>query len=584
MAINCNNCGTENSDTSLICSGCNRPLQALTGILPEGTILEKRYKIDKLIKTGGMGSVYKARDGKLDRICAVKELLPPYGTQDEQNRATEWFKRESTLLARLDHASLPGVIDYFVSNGRYYLVMNFIEGEDLETLLAAEGNPGMTQEKVITLAVQILEVLGYLHSQNPPVVYRDLKPANIMLHKDGRVILIDFGIARSVNEASQSTKTSIGTVGYAPIEQYQGRAEPRSDIYALGATMHHLLTGIKPLVPFMFERLKKIIPHMPDELDNAVMKALSADVSGRFNSAGEMKEALEHIKCKPVSQAAEMRADEKEEKIVIEPDFIEPFVLFIPGGSFFMGSDTFDTEKPVHKVNLSSFCMSKYHVTNKEYSLFLNSAGNLIEGGRTWIWIECSRIFSDEKTGKYKVKKACDNLPAVGITWYGAVAYCNWLSDRKGYEKCYGEKDNRGNVDIKKNGFRLPTEAEWEYACRAGTNTEYFWGDAMDGDYCWHTDNSGGLLHEVGKKKANNFGLYDMIGNTGDWCSDWFVKYLPDEVTDPSGPVNGTEKIVRGASYIGGAFHCRSANRPHQPPEQCFTNLSFRPVRSLFDW
>lgn len=291
--ILCNNCNKSNKDNAIFCAFCATPFQFSSDEpLQSGTILENRYKIINLVKAGGMGAIYKAQDNKLDCICAVKELLPLQGNPQKQTQAEEWFKREAKLLARLDHANLPKVSDYFISHGRYYLVMTFIEGEDLDTKLLREGNPGLSEDKVVEWARQILDVLHYLHSQKPPVIYRDIKPANIMVHKDGRAMLIDFGIARTIHQdRCETKKTVIGTNGYAPIEQCRGNAEPRSDLYALGATMHQLLTGIEPL-PFRFQPLRKINPSFSQKLEAAVMKALQDNVSERFSTAKEMLEVL----------------------------------------------------------------------------------------------------------------------------------------------------------------------------------------------------------------------------------------------------------------------------------------------------
>jgi serine/threonine protein kinase len=241
-----------------------------------------------------MGSVYKALDITLNSTCAIKELSPPSGNTQRQKDAKEWFYREAKILAGLDHANLPKVYDYFVTNNRYYLVMNFIDGEDLETILEREGKPGLPEEKIIEWSKQILKVLDYLHNQSPPVIYRDLKPSNIMLHKDGRAMLIDFGIARTVNQGSNTQKTAIGTLGYISEEQCQGEPEPRSDIYSLGATMHHLITGEKPL-PFKLEPIKNIISGISPGLEHVVMKAVNNKISQRYKDAKAMLVALEMI-------------------------------------------------------------------------------------------------------------------------------------------------------------------------------------------------------------------------------------------------------------------------------------------------
>ena len=265
MPVYCNKCGKANKDQAKFCFSCGAKMSE--EILPDktlslGSMLENRYKIQERIKKGGMGAVYKAFDTKLNCVCAVKELLPSFGSPEEKEQATDWFQRETRLLANLDHTNLPKVSDYFVTNNnRYYLVMNFIEGEDLESKLETDGNPGLKQEKVFEWATQLLIVLDYLHNQDPPIIYRDMKPANVMIHKDGRAMLIDFGIARALQQDS-TTQTIIGTLLYTPLEQLQGKAEPRSDLYALGATMHHILSGIEPVPLMGFESLKNYNPEI----------------------------------------------------------------------------------------------------------------------------------------------------------------------------------------------------------------------------------------------------------------------------------------------------------------------------------
>ncbi|MEQ8169874.1 MAG: serine/threonine-protein kinase [Candidatus Eremiobacterota bacterium] len=261
--------------------------------LTEGTILEHRYKIISLVKSGGMGAVYKASDEKLDCICAIKELIPPFGSGKIQEQSALWFQREAKLLARLDHPNLPKVFDYFLNRYRYYLVMTFIDGEDLDNKLKREGNPGFPEEKVIEWSKEILNLLCYLHNQNPPVIYRDIKPGNIMIHNDGRIMLIDFGIARVISQ-NDTGKTAIGTGGFAPVEQCRGKAEARSDIYSLGATIHCLLTGIEPL-PFKFEPVRNLVPSISPDLEKIIIKSLKDNLDERFSTAGEMLVSIEKI-------------------------------------------------------------------------------------------------------------------------------------------------------------------------------------------------------------------------------------------------------------------------------------------------
>jgi len=304
MPFYCNKCGTENNDNFRFCGVCGNELKqdiVIKGPLPEGTVLQNRYTIIKRIKKGGMGAVYKASDNKLESICAIKELLPSSGTREERENATKWFKRESRILAQLDHPNLPRVIDYFICHNRYYLVMSFIEGEDLDTILQREGSPGLPVNQVIKWSIEILSVLDYLHSSNPPIIYRDIKPGNIMIHKDKRIMLIDFGIARAIHQDSNTQQTIIGTLIYTPLEQLQGKAEARSDIYALGVTMHHLISGVEPM-PLSCEPLIDIVPSVSPELNNIVMKAVQENPADRHSGAKEMLEALSLLQHKGQTQ------------------------------------------------------------------------------------------------------------------------------------------------------------------------------------------------------------------------------------------------------------------------------------------
>ncbi|OQA20006.1 MAG: Serine/threonine-protein kinase PrkC [bacterium ADurb.Bin363] len=297
MTLYCKLCGTKNNDTDKYCSYCGEEIAGgstlLSSSLSPDSIIGGRYTILSLIKAGGMGAVYKATDGRLDRICAVKELFSDYDNSEEQEYAIKRFNTEAKILSNLQHDHLPVVYDYFIENGRYYLVMSFIEGEDLDTILEREGTPFLTEDKVVEWAQQILTVLDYLHNQSPPIIYRDIKPANIMIRVDGRAMLVDFGIARVVNPEQKVSKTSIGTDGYAPKEQYKGQVEPRSDIYALGATMHHLLTGEVP-VPLDFEPVSFFNPGISTNLEQIIMRALEREVYNRFADAKAMLEALQN--------------------------------------------------------------------------------------------------------------------------------------------------------------------------------------------------------------------------------------------------------------------------------------------------
>jgi eukaryotic-like serine/threonine-protein kinase len=221
-----------------------------------GTILRQRYKLTNIVGQGGMGSVYRAEDLRLPgRLCAIKEVQPdPSASTALREQAQHQFLREASLLAQLDHPNLPKVSDFFTDEGRDYLVMDYVPGKDLKQLIDESRRNGepLSEALVLTWAHQILDALAYLHAQDPPVLHRDIKPANIKLTPDSRIKLVDFGLAKLLASDDARTITVIqgrGTALYTPLEQYGGESDHtdvRSDIYALGATLYHLLTGQPP--------------------------------------------------------------------------------------------------------------------------------------------------------------------------------------------------------------------------------------------------------------------------------------------------------------------------------------------------
>ena len=270
--------------------------------LPPGTILSAgRYQIERLVAAGGMGAVYRAIDTRFNRPCAVKEMLDEFQSESERAQAVEWFSREATLLLDLNHPCIPRVRDFFVEGGKHYLVMDFIEGRTLgdvlekeENVVGLNGARGITEARARSWAQQICSVLSYLHRQAPPIIFRDLKPSNIMATDRDEIKLIDFGIARTFQ--SQQQATIIMTPGYAPPEQLHGMPEPRSDLYALGATLHRVLThhdaaNNKPSI-FSFPQLRALRPDLSPAFEQVVMKSLSITLEQRWASAADMERAL----------------------------------------------------------------------------------------------------------------------------------------------------------------------------------------------------------------------------------------------------------------------------------------------------
>jgi serine/threonine protein kinase len=270
--------------------------------LAQGTELSGgRYKIEKPVAAGGMGAVYRAIDTRFNRPCAVKEMLDEFQNDAERNQAVEWFGREATLLLDLNHPCIPRVRDFFIENGKHYLVMDFIDGRTLGEILEKEGNVvgisgarGVPEARARNWSQQVCSVLAYLHRQTPPIIFRDLKPSNIMVTEHDEIKLIDFGIARTFQ--SQRQATIIMTIGYAPPEQLHGMPEPRSDLYALGATMHRLMTrhdaaNNKPSI-FSFPPIRTLRPDVSVAFEQVIMRALSPMLEQRWPSAAEMERAI----------------------------------------------------------------------------------------------------------------------------------------------------------------------------------------------------------------------------------------------------------------------------------------------------
>lgn len=292
--------------------------------LSVGAILEERYQIESILGIGGMSVVYKGRDLRFKgvyRTCAIKEMTDRSPNSQTRGITFKNFEREASLLATLNHPSIPKIYDYFMAGGRIYLVLEFIEGQNLEDLLEASPEP-LAEEQVVRWAIQICDVLSYLHNRKPePIIFRDMKPSNVMVTPDGRIVLIDFGIAR-LFEADQKG-TMIGTEGYSPPEQYRGVAEPRGDIYALGATMHHLLTKSDPRLetPFTFHERppSSLNPRVSAQLEGVIMKALEYDVRQRWASAAEMRTALldlAHLNVEDLRSGVEPAKAPAEERLV----------------------------------------------------------------------------------------------------------------------------------------------------------------------------------------------------------------------------------------------------------------------------
>ncbi|MGV8119787.1 MAG: SUMF1/EgtB/PvdO family nonheme iron enzyme [Candidatus Xenobiia bacterium LiM19] len=510
----CSGCGKQNRDTARFCHGCGAPL--ISAIQAGSTLDRGRYEVRKQLNKGGMGTVYLLKDHRLERECVLKEMVPPSQDPGEIKEFRERFRNEALTLSRLSHRNLPRVTDHFEENNQCFLVMDYIEGDDLESLLAKKALQGFPEKTVKAWALDILSVLEYLHGQNPCILYRDLKPSNIMVRRrDAVLFLVDFGLAKSVTSVL-THKTSWGTEGYAPIEQCQGEPEVRSDLYALGATMHHLLSG-RPPVPFKFAPIRSLRPDVSPAMEAFLEKALKLHAHERYQTASEMREALERCSPSP-SQGGSAAVSPSVPPSAAPPQALKKNqkdgadMVLVPAGEFLMGSlkgKGHDEECPQHRIYVDAYYIYMYPVTNRQFEKFTSTTGYRAEGD----WKKCS------KPGK-------ELHPVVRVTWNDAEAYCNWA------------------------GGALPTEAQWEKAARGTDGRRYPWGNFWDASRC---ASNGADTAPVGSfpSGVSPCGAHDMAGNVWEWCADRFDAqyYKVSPAQNPEGPVNGKYRVVRGGSW-----------------------------------
>ena len=256
-----------------------------------GTVIDGKYEVLREIGRGGMSVVYLAMDTRLNKQWAVKEIRKK-GNGKNDEVVVNSLLAEANLMKRLDHPSLPRIVDIIDNGLTIYVVMDYIEGESLDKILNEYG--AQSEEMVIGWAKQLCDALGYLHSQKPPIIYRDMKPANVMLKPEGNIKIIDFGIAREYKEQNLADTTVLGTKGYAPPEQYSGQTDARSDIFALGMTMHHLLTGIDPRSGEAYAPVRQWNPELSEGIEIIIDRCVEPAAENRYQSCSDLLYDLEH--------------------------------------------------------------------------------------------------------------------------------------------------------------------------------------------------------------------------------------------------------------------------------------------------
>lgn len=256
-----------------------------------GTVIDGKYEILKEIGRGGMSIVYLAMDKRLNKQWAVKEIRKK-GSGKNDEIVVNSLLAEANMMKKLDHPALPRIVDIIDNGITIYVVMDYIEGESLDKILNEYG--AQPEDMVVGWAKQLCDALSYLHSQKPSIIYRDMKPANVMLKPEGNIKIIDFGIAREYKEQNLADTTVLGTKGYAPPEQYSGQTDPRSDIFALGMTMHHLLTGVDPRNGEPYAPVRQWNPELSEGIEIIIDRCVEPAAEKRYQSCADLLYDLEH--------------------------------------------------------------------------------------------------------------------------------------------------------------------------------------------------------------------------------------------------------------------------------------------------
>ncbi|MEA5513518.1 bifunctional serine/threonine-protein kinase/formylglycine-generating enzyme family protein [Nodularia sp. UHCC 0506] len=594
---NCSN--PFNPEGNMFCMSC--------GQNNFGKYLRNRYRVLRLLGEGGFSRTYATEDAdRLNAPCVIKQFFPQVQGTIQRNKAAEFFREEAFRLYELgeNHTQIPRLLAYFEQGSSLYLVQEFIEGK---TLLQEVQKQAFTEKQIYQLLTDLLPVLQFVHGAK--VIHRDIKPENIIRRdSDGKPVLIDFGGAKQVTQTTLARQaTVIYTIGYAPSEQMAGFPCHGSDLYALGVTCVRLLTQCLPLQNAYGEindplydamngnwlwqkELEKKGITISDELSQILNKLLKHLASERYQTAAEVINDLKSInetqlelentefslpklirlpplpkKVKPplppletfkfevvtVDTAgrvvnrdyptAKFFAEKLSQTVTLE-------MVSIPGGSFMMGSPEFEgeaDERPQHKVILQPFFMGKYPITQAQWK----AVAALPE--------------VKQRLNTHPSKFKGSNLPVESVSWDEAVEFCARLSAKTGRE------------------YRLPSESEWEYACRASTTTSFHFGEMISTDL---VNCSRKQTTDVGSFKiANAFGLYDMHGLVWEWCADtWHNNYLDAPSDGSAWEIDGElyRRLLRGGSWRYSAELCRSASRSWDESDGGLRNPGFRVVFS----
>jgi len=538
--------------------------------------MDKRYKVISVLGEGGMGMVLKAYDSSFKENVAIKVLHQKFSNS---KKATSMFMNEANTCRKLTHRNIIKVYDansfYFNNKKIYFMVMEYVKGGDLKEWLDRHNTiEERAARKMINIIKPILEALGYAHQYT---IHRDMKPANIMIDlsvRKGRVVLMDFGIAKAMDESKYDNKTDIGAMGtrnYMSPEQMFNASDIdiRTDIYSMGVVLYEMLTLVKPINRGLGD------PHLPSkynhtvthDLDILVLKMLSFKKEDRQNSLQEVIYTLDSILSNmtnvtevtgftilPESKNSTNQKNTKNTKKpqiteiteITEINEIYKKTILIEEGNFFRGSgieSKVESEKPKKQIYLKAFKIGKYAVSNEDYALFLRSTK-----------------YKKPKLFEFNYKNF-PNRPVINVSWVDANKFCEW---------CKGS---------------LPTEAQWEKAAAGPKNYIYPWGNKFDNSKS-NIGYSLGEIVDVDKfpEGASGYGCLQMSGNIWEWCLDDYINdfYKKSNSENPVAKIvasNGEDnKVLRGGSFDFVGFSARVAYRYLENKHEKMENIGFRVV------
>ncbi|MBD1890357.1 bifunctional serine/threonine-protein kinase/formylglycine-generating enzyme family protein [Coleofasciculus sp. FACHB-SPT9] len=574
----CQKC--QNSHNDKFCKNCGTKL-----------VLLGRYRTLAPLGQGGFGRTFRAIDeAKPSKpACVIKQFFPIQQGTNTANKAAELFHQEAVRLEELgNHPQIPELLAHFEEENRQYLVQQFINGQNLAHILEQKGV--FNETEIRTLLTDLLRVLEFVHGKQ--VIHRDIKPENIIRRQvDNQLVLVDFGAAKfATGTALARTGTVIGDFRYIAPEQAVGKGVFASDLYSLGVTCIHLLTNVEPLELFDTDEdtwvWQSYLPNpLSDELRSILDKMIQRGAKRRYQSAEDVIKAItpQKLSVAPtilnIPQASPLKTFDFDVVTVnaqgMETNrcrmqakyFSEDLdrgmtleMVEIPGGTFLMGSPDMEkkrnsNESPQHQVTVAPFFMGKFTVTQAQWKAVAN----------------LPKINRDIQPDPSYFKGT--NRPVENVSWHDTVEFCARLSKKTG------------------KSYRLPSETQWEYACRAGTTTPFHVGDTIttnlanyDGNSTYASEPKGKYrlqTTEVGSFLPNAFGLYDMHGNVWEWCADiWHPSYkgAPNDGNAWESEGDNSFRLLRSGSCINDPWDCRSAVRGRNQPDSNSRYFGFRVV------